>query len=175
MSSVDETAVSGSTGDLGGGPAVPPTDLPAEDEQTVDPVEVDEAGADSDARNHFEEFVKSLPEGYCICPTCMAVGAVVEDPPFDPNTKTCPDCLGHGRVRTGAVQGPDVERDCTTCQARGWVPRDVAEYPASPARVTDVVSARPPVDSRGRTPADADFDWTAIRRDVEQPAEPAAV
>lgn len=150
-------------------PAAPaaPADLPAPDEADDEQAIDDERGTENmGGANHVEDFVKSLPPGFCICPTCLAVGAVMEDPPFDPSTKVCPTCLGHTRVRTGALTGNDVERACPTCQQRGWVPRDGGELPASPARAADFDNGATPVDDKGRTPDDPDFDWSAVTRDV---------
>lgn len=150
----------------GATPAVP--DLPAPDEAETDEAIDDERGTENaGGGNHIEEFVKSLPPGFAICPTCLAVGAVMEDPPFDPNTMVCPDCKGHTKTRTGALTGRDVERDCARCQARGWIPRDGVTPPASPARAVDLQGETAPRDVNGRTPDDPDFDWANVVRDVE--------
>lgn len=148
-------------------PVEPPVDLPAEsDEDEVD--EVDEQGETQlHQSDHISEFVRDLPDGYALCPTCLALGAVLEDPPFDPTTKTCPTCLGHGKTRTGAIAGSEVERDCATCGKRGWVNRDASEPPASPARASDFAEGATPRDVAGRTPDDPEFDWTSVTRDVE--------
>ena len=120
-----------------------------------------------------EAFVKMLPPGVALCPHCIGMGWVVEDPPFDPTTSSCPVCRGHGRVRTGSLKtGADAERDCVRCNGRGWVENDpgVLLHPATAADVVDVDVQ--PVDAEGRTPDDPDFDWTRI---VERaPAPPAA-
>lgn len=147
-------------------PVEPPVDLPAApDEDDVD--EADEQGAEAlHQSDHISEFVKDLPPGYALCPTCLALGAVLEDPPFDPTTKTCPTCLGHGKTRTGAIAGPEVERDCPDCGKRGWVNRDASEPPASPARASDFANGATPRDAAGRTPDDPEFDWTSVTHDV---------
>lgn len=155
-------------------PQPTPTDLPADPPELPDDeqedVDADEnaGGATAAASgNHIEAFVRDLPEGYALCPTCLALGAVLEDPPFNPHTMTCPDCLGHTRVRTGALTGQEVEITCTRCQGHGWIPRDGVTPPASPARATDLQRDQPPRDVNGRTPDDPEFDWAQVVRDVE--------
>lgn len=164
---IDETPIE-PTDETPAPPPAPVPDLPApdvdEEEQHLDDEPAEQGHAQPD---HISEFVRDLPEGYCLCPTCLALGAVLEDPPFDPTTKTCPDCLGHGKTRTGAIAGSEVERDCQTCQRRGWVNRDASTPPASPARPSDFAAGVTPRDVAGRTPDDPDFDWTSIVRDVE--------
>jgi hypothetical protein len=164
---VDETAIE-TTAETPGPAPVPVPDLPVpdtdDDEQQLDDEPGDQAHAQPD---HMTAFVRDLPAGYALCPTCLALGAVLEDPPFDPTTKTCPTCLGHGRTRTGAIAGNEVERPCTVCNQRGWVNRDASEPPASPARASDFAAGVTPRDVAGRTPDDPDFDWTSIVRDVE--------
>lgn len=120
-------------------------------------------------------FVKALPVGVALCPMCLGIGGVVEDPPFDPTVHICETCGGHGRVRTGSLKSNEAERDCPTCQARGWMANDPGAAPAGPARSSDLM-APAPVDHMGRTPDDADFDWTRVVRDVVpivEAAEPA--
>lgn len=129
--------------------------------------EGDETQAEAGQRNVIEEFVRDLPAGYALCPTCQAVGAVLEDPPFNPHTMTCPDCLGHTRVRTGALTGNEVEIKCERCNARGWIARDGLTPPASPARASDLQDGATPRDVNGRTPDDPEFDWAQVVRDVE--------
>lgn len=172
----DQHGVSGSDLESEDDPAAAPAvDLPGGDQVAADPDETDGPGADAQVRNRIEEFVRSLPEGYCICPTCLAVGAVVEDPPFDPHVTTCPECYGHGKTRTGSLVNMEAERECERCQKRGWVARDVDSPPASPARSSDFLNDAPPVDAFGRTPDSPEFDWASVRRDVERDAEPAGV
>lgn len=121
------------------------------------------AGADFD----IEAFVKALPDGVALCPVCLGIGAVVEDPPFDPHTYRCPTCLGHGRVRTGSVAGSaDQEHECSDCGGKGYRNRDGAP-PATPARSSDLAPDVKPVDAEGRTPDHPDFDWTRVVRNIE--------
>lgn len=135
-------------------------------------LEWDYDAAGGGATFDVEAFVKALPEGVALCPTCLGSGGVVEEPPFDPTTHTCTNCSGRGKVRTGSLKSNEAERDCIPCAGRGWVPNDPGELPAGPARAVDLVE---PVrtDYAGRTPDDPDYDWTRVMRDVE-PIAPAA-
>lgn len=118
-----------------------------------------------------EAFVKALPEGVVLCPMCLGIGGVVDEPPFDPHTYRCPTCDGHGQTRTGSRQtGKEAVRECVDCNGSGYRHRGTDEPPARPARAADFEPELQPVDVHGRTPDDPDFDWTRV---VER-APPAA-
>lgn len=123
-----------------------------------------------------EAIVKALPEGVVLCPTCLGMVGVVEEPPFDPHAHQCATCSGRGKVRTGSLVSAEAERDCVDCHGKGWVANDPGELPASPARASDFAGELPPRDHMGRTPDDPEFAWDRVVRDVEAvPApEPAA-
>jgi hypothetical protein len=138
-------------------------------------------GAEDRAGPTFDinAFVANLPDGVCLCPLCLGMGGVIEEPPFDPNTHMCVTCLGRGKVRTGSLKSDQAERDCRACDGNGWMPNDPNEPPAGPAHGADLAGELPPRDYAGRTPDDPDFDWSRVAR-VEvpapaPPAEPAAV
>lgn len=111
----------------------------------------------------IEAFVRALPAGVALCPMCIGIGAVVEEPPFDPTTHMCPTCGGHGRTRTGSLKSDEAEHACPTCAGRGWMPNEPGELPAAPARSADL-AAPSPVDHMGRTPDNPEFDWTRVVR-----------
>lgn len=135
-----------------------------------EPIEWEGSDGDGTAAFDINAFVKALPEGVSLCPLCLGMGGVVEDPPFDPTTHRCETCGGHGKTRTGSLKSNEAERDCVPCNGRGWIANNPGELPAGPARAADL-SAPAPVDYMGRTPDDAEFDWSRVVR-TEVPVEP---
>lgn len=115
----------------------------------------------------LEAFVKALPEGVALCPMCLGMGGVVEDPPFDPHTYRCPTCIGLGTTRTGSRRTDEnAQHECADCDGKGYKHRGDAP-PATPARAADFTGDVSPTDHMGRTPDDPDFDWTRVVRDIE--------
>lgn len=150
-----------------------------EPEQPVDPdddkhVDAADEHADDEQTGYTfspEDIVKQLPDGVVLCPTCLGMMAVVDDPPFDPRAHACDVCNGHGKLRTGSLLGQHGDRECWACHGKGFVDALQHEPDALPARAADFVEdAPPPVDVNGRTPDDPDFDWTRVR--VQSPAPP---
>lgn len=135
-------------------------------EGEAEPLQWEDIAEDDVPAFDVEAFVKALPEGVALCPTCLGMGGVVEEPPFDPTTHTCTVCQGRGRTRTGSLKSNEAERDCVACGGRGWLPNDPGELPAGPARAIDFAQPAP-VDFAGRTPDDPEFDWSRVARDVE--------
>lgn len=172
----------------------PPPSVPAVDEPPVPPVpeqppvpaqpeqpdQVDDNDLDENAdveRQGFdlESFVKSLPDGVAMCPMCLGMGGVVEEPPFDPHTHMCATCVGSGTVRTGSRVSAEAERACADCNGRGWLPNEPGELPATPATAAHFDSEAPPTDYAGRTPDDPDFDWSRVAAAPPPVAEPEPV
>lgn len=134
-------------------------------EGEAEPLQWEDAAEDDGPAFDVTAFVKALPEGVCLCPLCLGMGGVIEDPPFDPTTHRCETCGGHGRARTGSLKSNEAERDCIPCQGRGWMPNDPGEPPAGPARAVDFAQTDVR-DFAGRTPDDPEFDWARVVRDV---------
>lgn len=114
-----------------------------------------------------EAFVRALPEGVCLCPLCLGMGAIVEQPPMDPNSHLCGECLGWGKLRLPSLVGGQTERPCGSCGGAGWVLNYDGEPPAVPARPEHFAAEQPPLDYHGRTPDDPEFDWSRV---VARPA-----
>lgn len=151
----------------------PPDEAPGSPGQVEEEPIVEDPGAEDAAGAVFdlEAFVRSLPAGVCLCPSCLGMGAVVEAPPFDPHTHRCEACQGHGRTRTGSQVADQAERPCLDCQGRGFVDNAAGAPPASPARPEDF-EVGVPRDHRGRTPDDPAFDWSRVVHDPGAVAAP---
>lgn len=156
-------------------PAPDPAEIPGTPEQQEQEAIEEGAGAEDQGPTFdTEAFVQSLPDGVCLCPMCIGLGAVVEDPPFDPHTHRCPDCLGHGRTRTGSLVSDQAERPCLTCEGRGFTVDAGGLPPATPAAPRHFAEPQVRVrDQRGRTPDDPEFDWSKVVEPAA-PVEPAS-
>lgn len=143
-------------------PEPPPAPEP-EPEGPIDPSDPSEPDTDMEAPGFdIEAFVRSLPDGVGLCPLCLGIGAMVAEPPFDPHAHVCVTCLGYGKVRTGSLVGGQGERDCKACGGHGWLPDDADAPAAVPAMAAHFDLERPPLDHKGRTPDDPDFDWAKV-------------
>lgn len=85
---------------------------------------------------------------HAICPMCLGVGWLTEEPPQDPTSERCPDCEGVGKVYTGSRVPGQATRSCPTCAGNGWKLRDgvtppppgesgAAEFPEWPGAIWD--------------------------------------
>ena len=87
------------------------------------------------------------PESFS-CPVCLGHGRLAFQPPADPRTRTCALCYGHGQVLTGSHVPAHIVRNCPDCQGRGYVEVEV-EVPAVETPQPAELEAAPEPETNG--------------------------